>query len=509
MSDTQTLEIESELGKNFYQLTLQRLAQANVAEETRNDIAEFIVVLVSNNRSPQDIVQELSSISGEAISEDFVHSLFQDLNNLKNGQNNAAPAAGPAVHANVGPQAFNPSSLPFTPSANNNNSGTDFNGAVGNNGFSNNNGNSFSSDNRPRYPKNFAGVRKNTFNRKPQSGGFNPANPLQLQKALADLLAGKDPTKRKMRCRKFPHCPHKDCKFAHPTRNCFQYPNCPNPPGTCNYLHPGEDDELINEIAKTRAENEQRRLENQQKIDQQNGIGICHKGANCYLSTCKYAHPTKANESAEINVFEWCPSGTGCADPNCHRAHPSYKTREEVHPNGPPNNHNNNNNGYNNHRSDFRSGNKSALNKIAQLASVMQAPQQEERSLEQCKFGSRCLNPRCKFRHASTPVLCRDGANCTRIDCYFSHPLAQDCKYLINCKNKFCLFKHPPERDVNLGKPLVWTANSGNGDNGSNDNGNNGQSDGQSGNTKERQFAVPNDEVLEKAPAQEDASMSV
>lgn len=116
------------------------------------------------------------------------------------------------------------------------------------------------------------------------------------------------------------------------------------------------------------------------------------------------------------------------------------------------------------------------------LYGVKAAPAQEERSLEQCLFGKRCMNRFCKYRHASSPVLCRDGADCKRIDCFFTHPLSTECRYGLNCKNAYCRFKHPEGREEQMKKPMVWTA--------------------------ERKFAVNDGEVLEKAPAQEDASMT-
>lgn len=442
MSD-KNLEVESDLGRAFFNHTVQRLTQENVSEETRSDIAEYIVVLISNNRSPLEIIGELSSISGEEISKEFIESLFRDLDNLRSSSGSASNQA-PPVTSSIPPSAFSSGATPY------------------------------SRPERPKHPRlfNSGGVRK-------QPGAFRKnlvpgmANPAQLQKALTDLLDG---NKKKGRCKNFPHCSFKNCQFAHPTKTCYQYPNCPNAPGTCNFLHPGEDDELIAELAKTKAEYEQKKINNQQQLEQQNGIGICHKGANCFLATCRYAHPPKANDNASITMFEWCPAGKDCADPGCGKCHPSHKTMEEVVQSG----------GYKPSQGKQQGFN----NKFAKIASALQ--QQEEKSLEQCKFGARCLNPRCKFRHASSPVLCRDGENCDRIDCYFSHPLSQDCKYSINCKNKYCLFKHPAERALLINKPLVWTAS--------------GEAPAPA--TSERQFAVSGEEI-DKVPPQEDASMAV
>lgn len=42
--------------------------------------------------------------------------------------------------------------------------------------------------------------------------------------------------------------------------------------------------------------------------------------------------------------------------------------------------------------------------------------------------------------------MCRDGANCTRIDCFFGHPINEDCRFGVECKNAACLFRHPEGR---------------------------------------------------------------
>ncbi|GME70264.1 unnamed protein product [Ambrosiozyma monospora] len=112
---------------------------------------------------------------------------------------------------------------------------------------------------------------------------------------------------------------------------------------------------------------------------------------------------------------------------------------------------------------------------------------QIEKTLEQCKFGANCTNRRCPKRHATSNVMCRDGANCTRIDCYFMHPLDQDCRFGVNCRNPHCAFKHPEGRETNSGKSMVWV---------------NDKSNGGAPTTSERQFAVPEDQIMEHTPLQ-------
>lgn len=264
------------------------------------------------------------------------------------------------------------------------------------------------------------------------------ADNLQRAMELSGIPSG-GRVNRKGRCHKFPHCPfQKDCKYAHPTKPCFQYPNCPNPPGTCNYLHPGEDDLLIAELEKTKNNFIQQKQQNQ-FIQSQTGISLCKFGNMCTNLQCPFGHPTPANEDAKVIQLEWCPQNLKCEDSQCQKAHSSLSKIKEV------------------------------------------KPQQAEKSLEACKFGKNCTNRYCKFRHARSLVVCRDGENCTRIDCFFSHPINEDCRFDTSCKNPNCLFKHPngkSEAPVTASS-LTWTK------------------------TDERQFAVPDTEVLEQAPPQE------
>ena len=75
--------------------------------------------------------------------------------------------------------------------------------------------------------------------------------------------------------------------------------------------------------------------------------------------------------------------------------------------------------------------------------------------------------------------MCREGANCVRIDCFFSHPIDEDCRFGINCTNKTCMFRHPEGR--NLPNPSnTWSKVPENA-------------------TNERSFAVPEDQVMEQA----------
>lgn len=237
-------------------------------------------------------------------------------------------------------------------------------------------------------------------------------------------------TRKEGRCKVFPRCPlGRSCPHAHPTKVCNEYPNCPKPPGTCEFLHPSEDEELMREIERTREEFQQRKaaMLAAKAKPVQTGIVICKFGILCSNPLCPFGHPTPANEDAKVLDLMWCANNLSCQDPNCTRAHSSLSKIKNVAPLGGP------------------------------KKPVVSAPRPMEKSLEQCKYGTHCTNKRCKYRHARSHVMCREGANCTRIDCLFGHPINEDCKFGIGCRNPNCLFRHPEGRNVEANKNATGT----------------------------------------------------
>ncbi|KAI5955762.1 NAB2 [Candida jiufengensis] len=283
--------------------------------------------------------------------------------------------------------------------------------------------------------------------KKPTDRSSISKRPPQVTKQLEAFVAsgGKDsnnttkfvPRPPKGRCPDFPHCSNKECPFSHPTKNCFAYPDCPNPPGTCNFIHPDQDQELIAKLEQSEKEYEAKQ-KNLIMLEQ----GSCRFGLKCAKENCPFAHPTPSNADAKIETLEWCKDGVNCQNKECNKSHPR-----------PPN------------------------------AEIKTLPSSTQIALEQCKFGMKCTNYKCPRRHATSAVPCRAGAECRRLDCTFNHPLAEPCRFGSNCSSAMCMYQHPEGR---ITASHHWTKD--------------GISDAHNGNieTNNRQFAVNEDQVMEQ-----------
>jgi len=206
----------------------------------------------------------------------------------------------------------------------------------------------------------------------------------------------------KGRCPDFPYCTNKECPKAHPTKTCIFYPKCPNPPGTCNFVHPDQDVELLKKLEISRKEHAAK-WQMQQMVQQ----GTCKYRLECGKDSCPFAHPTPANKDAKVTTLDWCAEGKSCTNVNCSKSHPPPAT-----------------------------------------ATFKQTPSALDIALEQCKFAANCKKPKCPRRHATSTSPCREGSACRRLDCTFSHPLTEDCRFGAACLNKFCLYQHPKGRTV-------------------------------------------------------------
>lgn len=465
---------EGPVAKQLTPLLVREISTRYNIEDDAEDVSEFINVLIGNGKTAQEICSEVKELVDIPIDEGFVNLIFEEIKKIMQQQQGApaqpqaqipsnptptptpaqvqAPAPAPVADVeeampmeqsqdssltdNYQRQAFNSGELsvafsnvpPHIPSKPR--------GQPNDNRF-----NKFNNNQRGR-----GGINKSFNNRNGPNGSFKKSYGLQnsenFQKAMAmntDNVQIKPFTPRapKGRCPAFPYCENRDCQLSHPTKNCFAYPNCPNPPGTCNYLHPDQDQELIGKLEKSQQEYKEKRRQQRQftkPFEPIGSIGLCKFGMLCSKEICPFGHPTPANKEARVLQLEWCVNGKNCVDVQCKKAHPS------------PN---------------------------------YQAPAPEprakpERSLEQCKFGANCTKFNCPRRHATSIVPCREGANCQRMDCFFSHPIDEDCRFGDKCTNKNCMFKHPTARQLPSNS---WTRDE--------------------ATTHERTFAVPENHVME------------
>ncbi|XBW34665.1 hypothetical protein QEN19_000232 [Hanseniaspora menglaensis] len=226
------------------------------------------------------------------------------------------------------------------------------------------------------------------------------------------------------RCPEFPNCPLSalNCPHAHPNVICRAFPNCPNVNGTCGYLHPDEDEQLIelvkqNKVKMIEKREEIKRISLESQKQRISGITMCKFGSVCTNPKCPFGHPTPVNEDQKVSDYSWCVANLNCVDSNCIKAHSSASKVKPVVT--------------------------SIIKPMSSRARENFTPEQKGLSLEQCKYNEKCTNKRCKFRHSKSATMCRDGAECSRYDCIFSHPIKEDCRWDTDCTNPRCLYQHP------------------------------------------------------------------
>lgn len=154
---------------------------------------------------------------------------------------------------------------------------------------------------------------------------------------------------------------------------------------------------------------------------------MCRFNKSCTRADCPYAHQSPAApEGTTVDLTDTCSFGAACQNFKCSGKHPSPGQRR-------------------------------------QHATTID-----------CKFYPNCefsvsaflatsltmgkgTNPRCPFRHPSTPP-CRNGADCPQKDkgCKFSHSAVQ-CRYN-PCLNPQCPFVHSEGQKRGAFEDKVWTA---------------------------------------------------
>lgn len=136
---------------------------------------------------------------------------------------------------------------------------------------------------------------------------------------------------------------------------------------------------------------------------------ICKYNLRCTNKDCKFAHQSPAAPpGASVDVKDNCSFGAACKNRKCVARHPSPATK---------------------------------------LA---------HQSEQDCKFFPNCHNPQCPFKHPSMP-LCRNGADCTTENCKFTH-VKTKCRFK-PCLNPNCAFAHEEGQQGGF-KDKVWTAQS-------------------------------------------------
>lgn len=455
------------IASNLKTVISERLKVVPNFNEDVNQVAEYITLLMSNGSSGPDIVQELTSLFDGISTQEFqsvvsiaftsadllkagddLNTVYAKLSGNSSQPSSSAPSApvSTGTETSVGvPVQLPPVSAP-APSA----PVSAFSGVVdvsaskyntANEGRSSQRNKDSSAHNGTSRRGGFSSIRggisksAGVTNRRGVNSRYG-ANQLAMALGInesegANETSGHVVIKREGRCPDFPHCSlGRKCPRGHPTVTCPSYPNCKNPPGTCTYLHPNEDGQLIQELERVREERRIKREEMEKKQQQRiSGIVVCKFGIICSNQKCPFGHPTPANEDAKVTQFSWCENNLQCTDPTCNKAHSSLSKIKEIKP---------------------------IIHKpapkpvISKPSNPKFAPRSvvplEEKILEQCKFGPKCTNKNCPKRHARSSIMCREGAQCTRIDCLFGHPINEPCRYGAECRTYGCLFQHPPER---------------------------------------------------------------
>ena len=135
---------------------------------------------------------------------------------------------------------------------------------------------------------------------------------------------------------------------------------------------------------------------------------ICKFNLKCTKPDCIFAHQSPAAPpGTTIDVNDHCTFGAACKNRKCVARHPSP------------------------------------------------AQKSTHQSEQDCKFFPNCTNPACPFRHPTMP-MCRNGADCTREGCKFTH-VRTKCRFN-PCLNPSCVYKHEEGQKRGKFDDKVWQA---------------------------------------------------
>jgi nuclear polyadenylated RNA-binding protein NAB2 len=131
---------------------------------------------------------------------------------------------------------------------------------------------------------------------------------------------------------------------------------------------------------------------------------LCKFNLYCTKPDCAFAHQSPvAPQGSPVDLESDCTFGVACKNFKCHGRHPSP------------------------------------------------AKKAEHQQQQECKFGPYCTNPSCAFKHSNAKP-CRNGADCSTPDCPFYHT-TMECKFN-PCTNLHCQYKHKEGQKTAQGN--VW-----------------------------------------------------